>query len=150
MAAEHVERIGARIRQRREELGLSRGEVARQMPGKTNENAIYRWEKGLHQANPDALEALAGVLDVNTSYFYVDAPERDEALDRSASVNGSTPGGNEAVQLQTELAEIKQGLADLATQLDAIMEATESTHVLSETKFAELLRAMARPRRQAG
>lgn len=78
MAAAYLERMGERIRTRREELGLSRGEVARRMPGKTNENAIYRWEKGLHRANPDALEALAQVLDVPVAHFMAPSPDDDE------------------------------------------------------------------------
>ena len=88
MAAEYLERMGARIRDRREELGLSRSEVARQMPGKTTENQIYRWEKGLHRPNDDALEALASVLGVTIAHFLADAPvaaaqangDRDDGL----------------------------------------------------------------------
>ena len=59
MAAEYLERMGARIRSRREELGMSRSEVARQMPGKTNEQAVYRWENGKNRPHDDTLEALA-------------------------------------------------------------------------------------------
>lgn len=72
MAAAYLKRMGERIRERREELGLSRADVARAMPGKTNENAIYRWEKGQHRPNDDALEALAKALDVNVAYFHAD------------------------------------------------------------------------------
>lgn len=64
VAAEYVESLGRGLRFRREELGLSRSEVARKLPGKTNENAIYRWEGGQHKPNDSTLEALATVLEV--------------------------------------------------------------------------------------
>lgn len=76
MAAAYLERLGQRIRLRREELHLSRPEVARAMPGKTTENQIYRWEKGLHRPQDDALEALATVLQVDVGYFIVPAVEQ--------------------------------------------------------------------------
>lgn len=74
VAAEYLERLGERIRERREELRLTREEVARAMPGKTSGNQVYRWEKGLHQPGPENLQALAGVLRVEVSYFLVAAP----------------------------------------------------------------------------
>lgn len=72
MAAEYLERMGARIRARREALGLSRADVAREMPGKTNENAVYRWENGLHRPQDDTLEALATVLRCDVAAFFLD------------------------------------------------------------------------------
>jgi transcriptional regulator with XRE-family HTH domain len=73
VAAEYLERMGQRMRLRREHLGMTRGDVARAMPGKTNENAIYRWEKGLHRPEDDALEALASVLQVTgAGWFFAD------------------------------------------------------------------------------
>lgn len=75
MAAEYLERMGARMRQRREELELSRDEVARRMAGKTNGNAIYRWERGEHRPQDDTLEELAKALEVTVAYFFVDEPE---------------------------------------------------------------------------
>lgn len=72
MAAEYLERMGARIRACREALGLSRADVAREMPGKTNENAVYRWENGLHRPQDDTLEALATVLRCDVAAFFLD------------------------------------------------------------------------------
>src|SRR4051812_45219376 len=74
MAVEYLERMGARMRERREELGLSRDLVAREMGGLTTGNQIYRWETGRHQAGPEALERLAGVLKVDVAYFMGDGP----------------------------------------------------------------------------
>lgn len=76
VAADFLERMGARMREQRELLGLSRAEVARRMPGKVNENQVYRWEKGLHQPNPDTLQALGLVLDCDVSFFMSPPPEQ--------------------------------------------------------------------------
>ena len=78
VAAEFLTRTGERLRERREEMGLSRGEVARKMPGKVSENQIYRWEKGQHQPNPDTLEELAKVLERDV-YYFMSPPPDDEA-----------------------------------------------------------------------
>lgn len=88
MAAEYLERMGARIRQRREEMELSRDEVARRMAGKTNGNAIYRWEKGEHRPHDDTLEELANVLEVSVSYFFADEPSEDTP-DLMGAIGGS-------------------------------------------------------------
>jgi transcriptional regulator with XRE-family HTH domain len=107
MAAEHVERIGARIRQRREELGLSRDAVARQMSGTTNGNAVYRWEKGKHEPRPEALEDLARVLDVSVAYFYVDQPDKSAGtpdLMRQFETNDAPPWAREILEKLEDIA----------------------------------------------
>lgn len=76
VAAEFLQRMGERIRERRKALGLSRADVARKMPGKVSENQVYRWELGQHQPKPDTLEALAKVLECDVVYFM--APELDK------------------------------------------------------------------------
>lgn len=81
VAADFVERMGRRMQDRREALGLSRADVARRMPGKTNENAVYRWEKGLHQPNPDTLQAMAEVLECDVAYFMTADPEERKTPD---------------------------------------------------------------------
>lgn len=75
MAAEFTERVGARITKRREEMGLSKAEVARRMAGNVDANQLRRWEKGQHQPQPDSLEELARVLECDVSYFMVPEPE---------------------------------------------------------------------------
>lgn len=79
VAAEYVESLGRGVRFRREQLGLSRSDVARKLPGKTNENALYRWEGGKHKPSDDTLEALAAVLKVThwTQFMDLD-PERPD------------------------------------------------------------------------
>lgn len=77
MAAEFLEQMGAQMRGRREALGLSRSEVARRMPGKVSENQVYRWEKGLHQPNPDTLQALADVLECSVATLMSSPPVKE-------------------------------------------------------------------------
>lgn len=86
VAAEFVERLGARMREQRETLGLSMAEVARRMPGKVSENQVYRWELGKHQPKPDTLEALAKVL--GTTVATLMAPTPDKTVTPDLSKNG--------------------------------------------------------------
>jgi transcriptional regulator with XRE-family HTH domain len=79
MAVEIAERIGARMRERREELGLTQAEVARRIEGKTTSDQVSRWERGKHQ--PNDLGPIARVLEVDVSYFYAPRPETDETPD---------------------------------------------------------------------
>lgn len=74
MAAEHVERIGRRIRERREELGLSQLALARQLTGSIGSDQVSRWERGLHRPHDDTLDELGRVLGVDPAYFMSDGP----------------------------------------------------------------------------
>lgn len=79
MAAEHIARIGARIRQRREELGLSQRELAEALPGKSDGNQVSKWERGKHRVGDDTLDAIAEVLRCDVSYFHMPEPESGTA-----------------------------------------------------------------------
>jgi transcriptional regulator with XRE-family HTH domain len=109
MAAAFLERLGERIRERREALNLSRPDVVSQMSGRVNENQLYRWEKGLHQPNPDTLEELARILECDVADLM--APEPDKT---------STPDPFEVQDPTTAaLARIEQSLNDLVERLVA-------------------------------
>lgn len=64
MSTDHLERLGAFIRERREELGISRRELAR----RANVADVSRLEQGL-VVNPrrDTLQALAEALNLTLS-----------------------------------------------------------------------------------
>jgi transcriptional regulator with XRE-family HTH domain len=62
MAAEHVRALGERIRVRREELGMTQDEVARQMSGTVDGQRISKWERGENRPRDESLEDLARVL----------------------------------------------------------------------------------------
>ena len=134
VAAEFLERMGQRIRERRDELGYSRSDVARLMPGKTNENAVYRWEKGQHQPNPDTLQALAKALGCDVAYFMSEPPEKMNAPDLFA-VNGD---GDRLEQIVATLAEIQDQLnrleaagvvrdAEVLKQIASLTQPTRAT-----------------------
>lgn len=112
VAAEHVERIGARIRKRREELGLSRGKLVEKMQGKVTENDLYRWERGQHRPSDDTLSDLAKALEVDVSYFLVEEPEAATA-DLLATLSAGT-------DLHTLAMTLLRAVARLEEQVDRL------------------------------
>jgi transcriptional regulator with XRE-family HTH domain len=111
VAAEFVERLGARMRKRREELDLSMAEVARRMPGKVSENQVYRWELGKHQPKPDTLEALAKVLKTDVAALMAPAP--DKSVTPEPFGDASRTEGERLDSIQDQLGTIGQELAAL-------------------------------------
>jgi transcriptional regulator with XRE-family HTH domain len=71
MAAEYVARMGARIRERREELGMTQRELADAIPGKADSNQVSKWERGGHRPSDSTLEHIAKALKVTPAYFMV-------------------------------------------------------------------------------
>lgn len=145
MARAHVQRIGERIRQRRDELGLTQRELARAMPGATDSQRVSTWERGIHKPHPDHLEALAKVLDVDVAYFYGDTPapgtadlmgalvqqEKGDQLDRlEKKVDALLSGLNEARALQARTHEIlaandrmfRERIAKVGAQVNELQE----------------------------
>lgn len=55
--------FGARLRQARQDLGLSQEGLARRLP--VSKDTIQAWEAGRNFLRFDSLRALAGVLDVS-------------------------------------------------------------------------------------
>lgn len=102
VAAEYVERIGQRIRERREELGLSRPALVRKTQGLVTENDLYRWETGRHRPQDGALDDLAAALEVDTSYFF----QRDKPPSKATQIDA-----------------IEQRLAEQQVQIEALMNA---------------------------
>lgn len=142
MAAEYLERMGARIRERRLELGLSRSDVARDMPGKTNENAIYRWEKGLHRPQDDALEALATVLKVaGPEYFLV-----EEAADTGAApdlLGALVPkDARDRLELAAVLQRLEERVEELHAKVDELAERLVDPAFGTGTFLLDAMRAL--------
>jgi transcriptional regulator with XRE-family HTH domain len=113
MAAAHVERIGTRIRERREELGLSRRKLVQRMEGVVTENDIYRWERGQHRPNDQTLDALAKALEVDVSYFLVEAPQKP-VPDLLHKIGGDL---TQLDRLEQALAQIDKRLSRLEDEL---------------------------------
>lgn len=78
MAAEYLQRLGARIRERRDEKGLTQAGLARLLPGTTDGAQVSRWERGLHRPSDDTLEHIADVLDVTMDYFLAAPAQKDD------------------------------------------------------------------------
>ncbi len=119
MAVEHLERIGNRMRTRREELHLTRREVAERVGGKTNENSIYRWEKAKHAPEADTLERIATALEVDVSYFVVASGNGKPTPDVTATLS-TDRGLGQAGEIVGLLTEIRDGLKVFTEVRDAL------------------------------
>lgn len=119
VAAEYLERMGQRMRLRREQLDMTRGDVARAMPGRTNENAIYRWERGLHRPEDDALEALATVLQVSgPGWFFAD--ELKDPDKTPSPFAGQDDLAGLADLIRQDMAQREQQRAEIIQRLDRL------------------------------
>jgi transcriptional regulator with XRE-family HTH domain len=63
--------VGARVRFRRKQLGLSQGRLGEKL-GITFQQ-IQKYEKGTNRVGASRLQAMASVLDVPVSYFFPDS-----------------------------------------------------------------------------
>jgi transcriptional regulator with XRE-family HTH domain len=136
VADKHAARVGARIKARREHVGLTQSALARLLPT-ADSNQVSRWERGLHTPNPDTLELIAEILGVT----YVDlvalaeeprtaspypeggVPEMMEHIIRLEEIAKGHAGGaqvekvraefrGEVGEMQDRLSNIENGLAD--------------------------------------
>jgi transcriptional regulator with XRE-family HTH domain len=60
--------VGARMRARREQLGMSRDELARDV--RASSRAVQSYETGTVRPRPARLSAIATALEVPISYFF--------------------------------------------------------------------------------
>lgn len=112
MAREHVLRIGARIKNRREELGLSQKQVADRMPGvAVDGNYISRWERGVVKPGDEHMDSLAKALETSVAGLLTDPPDKSKTPDLSR-------GPSELDQMRAELAATRVEIGTLATQLE--------------------------------
>ena len=74
--------VGARVRFRRKELGLSQGKLAEKL-GITFQQ-VQKYEKGVNRVGASRLADMARILNVPVSYFFEDA-ERSDASEGSAA-----------------------------------------------------------------
>lgn len=58
-------RVGARIAARRQEAGLTQGQLGRQLPGEPGEGQVSRWERGESFPSYRYLTALARVFGIS-------------------------------------------------------------------------------------
>lgn len=81
------EQIGQRIRELREEAGLSQSALAAEF-GKAP-NTVSRWETGTYKVTPEDLDQLARRFRVSITVFFPNLP-RDES--RIAALTSATGG----------------------------------------------------------
>jgi transcriptional regulator with XRE-family HTH domain len=152
MAVE-AERIGARMRERRLELGLKQREVADRIPGSTEGKDVSRWENGKHRPQGDTLEALAQALETDVEDLYagpmsgrkptgetpdpfgdrdgglqLDRLERIEAM-LTLLLERVSPAGEDVAELD---AAIDRAREERAERLDRQLAAAESEEELPE------------------
>ena len=83
--AEFRQRVGARIRARRVELGSSQGGLARKLPGGVAEGSqISRWERGDSFPSYASVLALARALGVSEELLLCGCTRDDHAEKRRA------------------------------------------------------------------
>lgn len=149
MAAEYLERMGERIRQRREEFGLTQEELARQMPGQVTGARISLWERGKNRPRDDSLESLAKVLKVDVAYFMADEPDKSRTPDLFAIEDGDKSMDAVIRNLLREqgriLAEIKATQKEIKDALGALPAVASGL-----TALLQALEAERRPERRVG
>lgn len=150
MAAEYLERMGERIRQRREEFGLTQEELARQMPGRVTGARISLWERGKNRPRDDSLESLAKVLKVDVAYFMADEPDKTRTPDLFA-VDGDGEKSTETA-VRDLLREQSRILREIKATQKEITDALEALPAVANglTALLQALEAERRPGRRAG
>lgn len=131
MAAAIAERIGERIRDRRDELGYTRRRVVALMEGVATENDLYRWEKGKHRSGDDNLAAVARALDVDPAYFLMEHPH-----------GAVSPSGSEPARSVHDLVVLAERVEQIATAVEKLLDAQQVIAQMAEEDRA-LLREVA-------
>lgn len=152
MAKAQTERLGRRIRERRDELELTQKQLAALMTDSPSVDAqqISNWERGKHKPSDDNLEILAGALDTTIADLYSgpvsERKPKGETPDLMGQVNGSD--ADQLVLLRDEVQELSAkvdrlltafGLVDHAADLDALGDRVLAAfaHALEEVSGAE-------------
>lgn len=137
MASEQAAKIGARLRARREELGLTRRHLAHQMDGLATENDLYRWESGKHRPQDDTLSAIAKALGRDYAWAMGLSTERAETPDLFAVPQDATQLDRIEAKLNAIYSVIEQiGAEQLTALLQAAASRTEPPVAATHPKQA--------------
>lgn len=109
VASEIAARIGRRLRQRRDELGLTQKQVAKAMPSPDVEpQRISDWERGYNKPTERYLNELVIALKVpDISWFYETEEQDEETPDVLGALNGNS----------TQLDRIERAIKNLDEQV---------------------------------
>lgn len=132
MAAEETARIAARIRERRSELGLTQGELAAKLPGKTDAQQVSKWERAIHRPE-QSIEHLAAALDVDISYFYAPEPE-DGTPDLMGALSPGPAAPESSSEIDAMRADIRALREDVAQITDVLTQLLAPVHDLLQAQ----------------
>lgn len=119
MAAESTARIGERIKDLREQRGMTQAALARALPGVVEASAVSRWERGKVRPRDETLEKLAETLGVDFAYFVAPEPETGATPDLLRALD--QPG------IATALVRIEEKLDTFLARLAEIEERADAT-----------------------
>jgi transcriptional regulator with XRE-family HTH domain len=147
MALEHVEKRARRIKERREELGLTQEQVAERMqeahmarqpdadPDRTRGQMVSDWERAVNDPRGYKLELLAEALGWTVADLEADQPNDDKDLLGQLS-NGELPA--EVVQAVERLRlELRQEIVEVRSQLLAEIERVRNAQAYRRSKKAQ-------------
>jgi transcriptional regulator with XRE-family HTH domain len=142
MAGELASRIGARIREAREDLGINQRQLADRIPSDAvNNQRVSDWERGVNKPSDRYMKMIATALDRPVGWFYTEAPAGTPDL--MEALNGNGP---------SQLDRIEEKLDRLLNQLDErlrLLEAdSEADAWEADAQGEEAESAKARPRRR--
>lgn len=151
MAREQTERLGRRIRERREELGLGQRDVADRMTDfpKVSDQYVSKWERGKNRPDDEHLDALAVALETTTADLVAGplserAPRPEETPDLIGAMNGDRGAVPNVEALQAQLDRIERGQTELRTMLIVLLghfQLEEDRRVLDAAEQASPTRA---------
>lgn len=124
MAGEMTERIGARIRERRVELGMKQRELADKLGSDAIDNQrISDWERGVNRPSDRYMEKLAAALDRDVSWFF-----REDTNAKTPDLSLVKPDDDRLARIEQRLEQLEIAVehqnANLARQ-SAILERIE-------------------------
>ncbi|MEF2074843.1 helix-turn-helix domain-containing protein [Consotaella aegiceratis] len=80
--------VGSRLRLRRNSIGMSQGDLARQL-GITFQQ-VQKYEKGTNRVSASRLHRISQVLDVPVSYFFAGLPGSKSDSDAEGQISSET------------------------------------------------------------
>lgn len=148
MALEHIERRAARMRRRREELGLTQEEVADRMQDihterspdeprdKTRGQMVSDWERSINEPSPAKLELLASALGWTVGDLNGGAAEKEPTPDLMGTLSPTLEAADLA-ELHRKLDQVLAGQTELRSeiaQVRLLQGAQQQTQAPAERK----------------
>ena len=88
--------VGARVRARRKELGLSQSTLGERLG--ISFQQVQKYEKGTNRIGAGRLHAMAGVLGVSVMFFFPDADDGDRPPPHLPDSMSDSPGAAELLR----------------------------------------------------